>query len=109
MSNKFNALIDKGYEYFFSDAFNHRFERIILFMALGGFLIHLGLIFLQTYQIIHIPTAHPELLEDPITAIYTPFSFILVYEVYLLVKSLPRSFSTSIAKQYEIISRIVIR
>ncbi|MGC6424291.1 MAG: hypothetical protein ACON4O_04820 [Lentimonas sp.] len=51
----------------------------------------------------------PELLADPIAAIYTPFSFILVYEVYLLIFFLPASITQYIAKQYEIITLIVIR
>jgi hypothetical protein len=48
-------------------------------------------------------------LKNPIAAIYTPFSFILVYEVYLLIYYLPQSTSIYIAKQYEIITLIVIR
>ena len=47
--------------------------------------------------------------DNPIAAIYTPFSFILVYEVYLLIFYLPRSITTYITKQYEIITLIVIR
>jgi NADH:ubiquinone oxidoreductase subunit 6 (subunit J) len=50
-----------------------------------------------------------DLLSDPIVAIYTPFSFILVYEVYLLIYFLPASITQYIAKQYEIITLIVIR
>ena len=42
-------------------------------------------------------------------AVYTPFSFILFYEVLLLVLALPKSLTTSICKQYEIISLIVVR
>ena len=42
-------------------------------------------------------------------AIYTPFSFILIYEIYLLVYYLPRSITLYISKQYEIIALIVIR
>jgi hypothetical protein len=49
------------------------------------------------------------LFENPIAAIYTPFSFILVYEVYLLIYYLPRSITTYIGKQYEIITLIIIR
>jgi hypothetical protein len=49
------------------------------------------------------------LLKNPIAAIYTPFSFILVYEVYLLIYYLPKSTSTYISKQYEIIALIIIR
>ena len=47
--------------------------------------------------------------DSPIAAIYTPFSFILIYEVYLLIFYLPRSITTYIGKQYEIITLIVIR
>jgi hypothetical protein len=50
-----------------------------------------------------------DLLKNPIAAIYTPFSFILVYEVYLLIYYLPRSITTYISKQYEIITLIIIR
>jgi len=50
-----------------------------------------------------------ELLQNPISAIYTPFSFILIYEVYLLIYYLPQSFSTYITKQYEIITLIIFR
>jgi hypothetical protein len=50
-----------------------------------------------------------ELLKNPISAIYTPFSFILIYEVYLLIYYLPKSFTTYITKQYEIITLIIIR
>jgi hypothetical protein len=50
-----------------------------------------------------------DLLRNPIAAIYTPFSFILLYEVYLLIYYLPKSFTTYIGKQYEIMTLIVIR
>ena len=49
------------------------------------------------------------LFSDPIAALYTPFSFILVYEAFLLIYYIPRSFTTAVGKQYEIISLIVIR
>jgi len=49
------------------------------------------------------------MLSNPIVATYTPFSFIIVYEVYMLVYYLPRSITTYISKQYEIITLIIIR
>jgi hypothetical protein len=52
---------------------------------------------------------YKELFNNPIAAIYTPFSFILVYEVYLLIYYLPKSTTTYIGKQYEIMTLIVIR
>lgn len=83
-------------------------ERIILVIAIASFLIHLLLIFLVDAGIVHL-SAPNDLFSNPISAIYTPFSFILVYEVYLLLYYLPKSITTYIAKQYEIISLIIIR
>lgn len=48
-------------------------------------------------------------MSNPINAIYTPFSFLLVYEAYLLLYYLPQSPSIYIVKQYEIITLILIR
>jgi hypothetical protein len=81
-------------------------ERVILSIAIVSYLIHLILILLASYDIIQIDS---KLLKNPIAAIYTPFSFILVYEVYLLIFFLPKSISFYIGKQYEIITLIVIR
>ena len=57
-------------------------------------------------KLIHLESS---LFDSPIAAIYTPFSFILLYEVYLVIYYLPRSITTYIGKQYEIITLIVIR
>ena len=53
--------------------------------------------------------AKTNLSSNPISALYTPFTFILVYEAFLLIYYLPRSFTTSVAKEYEIISLVLIR
>ena len=73
-----------------------------------GFIIHLVLIYAKKFDWFEI-SFESSLLIDPISAIYTPFSIILVYEIYLLVVNLPRSFTTSVSKQFEIISLILIR
>ena len=73
-----------------------------------GFVIHLILIYAKKYNWFKV-LFESSLLIDPISAIYTPFSIILVYEIYLLVVNLPRSFTTSVSKQFEIISLILIR
>ena len=85
-----------------------RSERIILSIAIGSFIIHLAIILLVDFNIIHLDKSS-ELLGNPIAAIYTPFSFILIYEVYLLIYYLPKSFTTYISKQYEIMTLIIIR
>jgi hypothetical protein len=83
-------------------------EKIILNVALLSFFIHLVVIYLQKFNFIYIE-GNSELLTNPISAIYTPFSFIIIYEVYLLIYYLPKSFTTYITKQYEIITLIIIR
>jgi hypothetical protein len=70
-----------------------------------SFLAHLLIIFLRP----RLDTSQFKTNKSPISAVYTPFSFILVYEVFLLVFYLPRSISSYIGKQYEIITLIVIR
>ncbi|MGA0284965.1 MAG: hypothetical protein ACO3M5_09660, partial [Saprospiraceae bacterium] len=65
-------------------------------------------IYLSKFGIVNL-SLESELFKNPISAIYTPFSFILVYEVYLLIYYLPKSFTTYITKQYEIITLIIIR
>ncbi len=93
----------------FQEKIKHRIEVGILYLAIVGFFIHLGLIFADEWGLIQTSEKTHQLLESPTSAIYTPFSFILIYEVFLLVYYIPDSFSTSIAKQYEIISLILIR
>mgnify|MGYP005678417449 FL=1 len=80
----------------------------MLNISVVGFVIHLLLILGKNYDIFH-SRMDNILLADPISAIYTPFSIILIYEIYLLVHFLPRSFTSSVSKQFEIISLIIIR
>lgn len=100
----------KPFEYFFgillSERTKKQTEKVILTIAIFSFLAHLGLIFMVDAGWL---TSRSELLDNPIAAIYTPFSFILIYEVYLLIYYLPKSITTYIGKQYEIITLIIIR
>ena len=105
MRDKANSLFSTV----FADTVRKKVENLILILAGLGFIIHLLLIFLKELDLITVTDLNQELLNDPISAIYTPFSLILVYEVYLLLFYLPRSFTSCISKQFEIISLIVIR
>lgn len=96
------------HEKMLSDNTKKRSERIILIIAIASFVVHLVIIYLVDFGIISIEKPSG-LLRNPIAAIYTPFSFILVYEVYLLIHYLPKSITIYISKQYEIISLIIIR
>ena len=100
--------LDKLHSIFLSENTKRRIEKLILYIALISFFVHLILIYLTEFNILKI---FPEsvLFKNPVSAIYTPFSFILIYEVYLLIYYLPKSFTTYITKQYEIITLIIIR
>lgn len=105
--------IQNKIENFFSIVFSEKIikivEKYILYLASIGFVVHLSLIFLNNYNLIDLAIIQSNLLSNPISALYTPFSFILVYEAFLLIYYIPRSFTTAVGKQYEIISLIVIR
>jgi hypothetical protein len=91
-----------------SETTRTRVEKTILNIALLSFFVHLIIIYLKKFNLIFIDS-NSALLTNPIAAIYTPFSFILIFEVYLLIYYLPKSFTTYITKQYEIITLIIIR
>jgi hypothetical protein len=103
-----SKLLEKIYHKLLSNKTKEKSERVILWIALVSFIIHLLMIGLIHFNFITI-NEPSNLLKNPIAAIYTPFSFILVYEVYLLIYYLPKSTSTYISKQYEIIALIIIR
>ena len=105
----YSTQVNRLFLIVFGEKIQKRFENIILVLAGLGFLIHLFLIALKTNNIGFLSEINSSLLNDPITAIYTPFSLILIYEVYLLVFYLPRSFTSCVSKQFEVISLIVIR
>jgi len=93
----------------FSEGNLKKFEKFILVSATLGFIVHLLLILLNNNGYVDLSFFQDKLFVNPISAIYTPFSFILIYEAFLLIYFLPRSFTTSIAKQFEIMSLILIR
>ena len=107
MACAFSRLSDWFQEKTLSESARKRSEQWVFFIALASFFVHLALIGLNYLGIFGNNSI--DLLSDPIVAIYTPFSFILVYEVYLLIYFLPASITQYIAKQYEIITLIVIR
>jgi hypothetical protein len=92
----------------FSEANKSSLKRLAIRLSIAGFATHLLLIFLARV----IP--NPPLLiayvgKNYLTAISTPFNFILFYEVLTLIAALPASTTRSIANQFEIVSLIFIR
>ena len=106
--NRKKSLLAFLSERLLSEESRRKAEKVILNVALFSFLLHVAVIYLMKFGFLDLPT-DSDLLKSPISAIYTPFSFILIYEVYLLIYYLPKSFTTYINKQYEIITLIIIR
>lgn len=79
-----------------------------MYLALGGLVVHAGLVFLAR-SLDEPPAIVAAVGTNYLSALYTPFSFVLFYEVLLLILSIPKSTTRSIGKQYEILSLIVIR
>ncbi|MEO1628647.1 MAG: hypothetical protein AAFV25_26100 [Bacteroidota bacterium] len=103
---KGEKFIETGFERLLSSRTKEVTEKAILSISIGSYLVHLLLILLNTQGVIELDQ---KFFKNPIAAIYTPFSFILLYEVYLLIYFLPKSITIYIGKQYEIITLIVIR
>jgi hypothetical protein len=80
-------------------------EVLIIRLAVVSFIAHLAIIFLLN----NVPAFDRGTSFNYLKAIYTPFSFILVYEVFLLVIILPESMTEFIGKQFEIITLITLR
>jgi len=102
-----NRLLENSGNYFdkYFNAKNVRkVELLILRIAVFAFLFHLSIIFLGN-NFIYFKTFQHSYLK----AIYTPFSFILFYEVFLLVIIIPKSISEFIGKQFEVITLITLR
>ena len=84
-------------------------RRGAIAVAIIGFLTHLALWALHSSGRIEILGDSVELVQSPLSALYTPFSILLVYEVYQLIRTIPDSFSSSVGKQYEIATLLVVR
>ena len=96
------------FHFFLNEKFKEKSEHVIIYISIFAFIVHLLFIFLNKLNFIELDLL-TKLFNNPIAAIYTPFSFILIYEVYLLVYYLPKSTTIYIGKQYEIILLIIIR
>ena len=77
-------------------------------LGVAGFLSHLALIAISR-TLTHPPALVAAVGRNYLSAIYTPFTFILFYEVLTLVAAIPHSTVQSVASQFEIVSLIFIR
>src|SRR5579872_128126 len=98
------ALFDRLYD----ERRRASLDRLVVDLSTAGFLIHLAFVFLAR-TLAHPPALIAAAGKNYLSAIYTPFSVILFYEVLMLIAALPHSTTQSIAKQYEIVSLIFTR
>ena len=86
-----------------------RIRKAAIISAVVGFFVHIGFWALNSTGRISISGEASELVSSPLSSLYTPFSILLVYEVYQLIRTIPDSFSSSVGKQYEIATLLVVR
>jgi hypothetical protein len=101
------ALI-RAHDQIFSEANKALLKRLAIKVSIAGFAIHLVLVFLSR-GLSHPPHIISAVGQNYMSAIATPFSFILFYEVLTLIAALPASTTQSIANQFEVVSLIFIR
>src|ERR1700751_3836616 len=98
----------RAHDQIFSEGNKALLKRLAIKVSIAGFAVHLGLVLLSR-SLPHPPLIISAVGRNYISAIATPFSFILFYEVLTLIAALPASTTQSIANQFEVVSLIVIR
>lgn len=93
-------------EHALNPAMRQMIERFLVTCALVLFLLHLAIYAGNEVFTWNLPES---LFGHPLATLYTPFSVILIAEVYLLIYYLPTSFARSLGKQIEIVALIEIR
>lgn len=88
-----------------TDAF---LRRLAINLAIVGFVVHLLACVLYRLNYLDMSDTN-DFFDSYLDSLYTPFSIILAYEVYELIRAIPESFSNSIGKQFEVISLLVVR
>ena len=103
---KWNKVV---FELCMGDEAEERIRKAAIVLAVVGFFVHIGFWALDSTGRISITGEAAELVSSPLSSLYTPFSILLVYEVYQLIRTIPDSFSSSVGKQYEIATLLVVR
>ena len=96
------------HEFFLGQNTDAFLRRVAINFAILGFLLHL--LFCVLYDLSFIESSDfDSFIDSYLDALYTPFSIILAYEVYELIRAIPESFSNSIGKQFEVVTLLVVR
>ncbi|MCP2507899.1 MAG: hypothetical protein NLN64_06375 [Candidatus Thalassarchaeaceae archaeon] len=104
-----DKFFDKLFDTFMGSESNEFVRKIAISSAVLGFLAHLLIWILYVTDMIQIKGDSVELVSSPLSSLYTPFSILLAYEIYELIRTIPNSFSSAVGKQYEIATLLVVR
>ena len=96
------------YELVLGNRTDERLRSAAINLAIVGFLIHVAACTLHGFSMLDLPGMNG-FIDSYLDALYTPFSIILAYEVYELIRAIPESFSVAIGKQFEVMSLLVVR
>jgi hypothetical protein len=100
----------KGYyELFLGYDADDKIRKMAIILAIIGFFGHLLLWVLIQNNSLNLSEENMGMFNSPLSSLYTPFSILLAYEVYQLIRTIPESFSSSVGKQYEIATLLVVR
>ncbi len=101
--------VNYWYRKFLGDDVDDKVRENVLLFSVIAFIAHLLIYFLYQFEFIEISGETKTLVNSPLSALYTPFSILLTYETYQLIRTLPSSFSNSVGKQYEVVTLLVVR
>ncbi len=100
----FNSQFDRLY----TPHHRHLIEQYVVYVALVSFLVHIAAV--AVAQLLPEGNVLRQIVGTSyLGTIYTPFGFILMFEIFLLILTLPESMTQAVMRQFEIISLIVIR
>ena len=102
-------LIDRCHQLALGDETANLVRKLAIISAILGFVAHIVVWVLHDLGHITISGDSSELVKSPLSTLYTPFSILLAYEVYELIRTIPDSFSSSVGKQFEIATLLVVR
>tara|TARA_B100000424_G_scaffold263730_1_gene251340 strand:+ start:457 stop:1323 length:867 start_codon:yes stop_codon:yes gene_type:complete len=101
--------INYWYRKLLGDDADDKVRAGVLIFSVLAFMTHLLIYILYQLDFIIINGEAKTLVNSPLSSLYTPFSILLTYETYQLIRTLPSSFSNSVGKQYEVVTLLVVR
>lgn len=101
--------INYWYRKLLGDDADDKVRAAVLVLSVLAFMAHLLIYALHQMELVTIEGEAKTLVNSPLSSLYTPFSILLTYETYQLIRTLPSSFSNSVGKQYEVVTLLVVR